>query len=100
ATATETASQSTTVAAAAEEAASNVTTVAAAAEELGSSAQVISRQVAGPAELAQRAAPEAHHAARPVQEPGPPVAPDGRVPGPAPGPRGVPRLRLSPGQPP
>ncbi|MCJ2023917.1 methyl-accepting chemotaxis protein [Methylobacterium sp. J-067] len=59
ATATETASQSTTVAAAAEEAASNVSTVAAAAEELGSSVQEIGRQVAGSAELAQRAVHEA-----------------------------------------
>ncbi|MCJ2087505.1 methyl-accepting chemotaxis protein [Methylobacterium sp. E-005] len=68
ATATETASQSTTVAAAAEEAASNVNTVAAAAEELGSSVQEISRQVAGSAELAQRAVHEADQTGRLVQE--------------------------------
>ncbi|MCJ2133308.1 methyl-accepting chemotaxis protein [Methylobacterium sp. J-026] len=68
ATATETASQSTTVAAAAEEAASNVNTVAAAAEELGSSVQEISRQVAGSAELAQRAVREADHTGALVQE--------------------------------
>ncbi|TXN49968.1 MCP four helix bundle domain-containing protein, partial [Methylobacterium sp. WL2] len=68
ATATETASQSTTVAAAAEEAASNVNTVAAAAEELGSSVQEISRQVAGSAELAQRAVQEADQTGALVQE--------------------------------
>ncbi|MCJ2019470.1 methyl-accepting chemotaxis protein, partial [Methylobacterium sp. E-065] len=68
ATATETASQSTTVAAAAEEAASNVNTVAAAAEELGSSVQEISRQVAGSAELAQRAVHEADQTGSLVQE--------------------------------
>ncbi|SDO66948.1 methyl-accepting chemotaxis protein [Methylobacterium phyllostachyos] len=68
ATATETASQSTTVAAAAEEAASNVNTVAAAAEELGSSVQEIGRQVAGSAELAQRAVREADQTGTLVQE--------------------------------
>ncbi|MDP4006959.1 methyl-accepting chemotaxis protein [Methylobacterium sp. NEAU K] len=68
ATATETASQSTTVAAAAEEAASNVNTVAAAAEELGSSVQEIGRQVAGSAELAQRAVHEANQTGALVQE--------------------------------
>ena len=68
ATATETASQSTTVAAAAEEAASNVNTVAAAAEELGSSVQEIGRQVAGSAELAQRAVHEADQTGALVQE--------------------------------
>jgi methyl-accepting chemotaxis protein len=68
ATATETASQSTTVAAAAEEAASNVNTVAAAAEELGSSVQEIGRQVAGSADLAQRAVHEADQTGTLVQE--------------------------------
>jgi methyl-accepting chemotaxis protein len=68
ATATETASQSTTVAAAAEEAASNVSTVAAAAEELGTSVQEIGRQVAGSAELAQRAVHEADQTGSLVQE--------------------------------
>jgi methyl-accepting chemotaxis protein len=68
ATATQTASQSTTVAAAAEEAASNVNTVAAAAEELGSSVQEIGRQVAGSAELAQRAVHEADQTGTLVQE--------------------------------
>ncbi|WP_267424465.1 methyl-accepting chemotaxis protein [Methylobacterium sp. GC_Met_2] len=68
ATATETATQSTTVAAAAEEAASNVNTVAAAAEELGSSVQEIGRQVAGSAELAQRAVHEADQTVAMVQE--------------------------------
>jgi len=67
-TASETASQSTTVAAAAEEAASNVNTVAAAAEELGSSVQEIGRQVAGSAELAQRAVHEADQTGTLVQE--------------------------------
>ncbi|WP_267427107.1 methyl-accepting chemotaxis protein [Methylobacterium sp. GC_Met_2] len=67
-TATETASQSTTVAAAAEEAASNVSTVAAAAEELGSSVQEIGRQVAGSAELAQRAVHEADQTGTLVQQ--------------------------------
>ncbi|MGU3388935.1 methyl-accepting chemotaxis protein [Methylobacterium sp. D53M] len=68
ATATETASQSTTVAAAAEEAATNVNTVAAAAEELGSSVQEIGRQVAGSADLAQRAVYEADQTGTLVQE--------------------------------
>ena len=68
ATAAETASQSTTVAAAAEEAAANVNTVAAAAEELGSSVQEIGRQVAGSAELAQRAVHEADQTGTLVQE--------------------------------
>ncbi|NEU14619.1 HAMP domain-containing protein [Methylobacterium sp. BTF04] len=68
ATATETASQSTTVAAAAEEAAANVNTVAAAAEELGSSVQEIGRQVAGSAEMAQRAVHEADQTGTLVQE--------------------------------
>lgn len=67
-TATETACQSTTVAAAAEEAASNVNTVAAATEELGSSVQEIGRQVAGSAELAQRAVHEADQTGTLVQE--------------------------------
>ena len=49
----ETASQSMTVAAAAEQAARNVNTVAAAAEELGASVQEIGRQVDGSAELAR-----------------------------------------------
>jgi methyl-accepting chemotaxis protein len=68
ANATQTASQSTNVAAAAEEAASNVNTVAAAAEELGSSVQEIGRQVAGSAELAQRAVSEANQTGILVQE--------------------------------
>ncbi|MDN3575015.1 methyl-accepting chemotaxis protein [Methylobacterium longum] len=67
-TAGETASQSTSVAAAAEEAAYNVNTVAAAAEELGSSVQEIGRQVAGSADLAQRAVSEADQTASLVQE--------------------------------
>ncbi len=69
ATAAETASQSTTVAAARRrEAAANVNTVAAAAEELGSSVQEIGRQVAGSAELAQRAVHEADQTGTLVQE--------------------------------
>ncbi len=52
----------------AEEAASNVSTVAAAAEELGSSVQEIGRQVAGSAELAQRAVHEADQTGTLVQE--------------------------------
>lgn len=68
ATAGETASQSTSVAAAAEEAAYNVNAVAAAAEELGSSVQEIGRQVAGSADLAQRAVSEADQTASLVQE--------------------------------
>ena len=67
-TAAETAAQSSAVAAAAEEAASNVNTVAAAAEELGSSVQEIGRQVAGSADLAQRAVSEADQTASLVQE--------------------------------
>ncbi|KMO11024.1 chemotaxis protein, partial [Methylobacterium indicum] len=61
ATATQTAAQSTSVAAAAEEAATNVGTVAAAAEELGASISEIGRQVAGSAQLAQKAVSEADH---------------------------------------
>ncbi|MER2250386.1 methyl-accepting chemotaxis protein [Methylorubrum podarium] len=68
ATATQTASQSTNVAAAAEEAASNVGTVAAAAEELGASVLEIGRQVAGSADLAQRAVTEADGTAALVHE--------------------------------
>ncbi|MCJ2135602.1 methyl-accepting chemotaxis protein, partial [Methylobacterium sp. J-026] len=64
----ETSAQSGAVAAAAEEAAANVNTVAAAAEELGSSVQEISRQVAGSAELAQRAVHEADQTGALVQE--------------------------------
>ncbi|MGX7707201.1 methyl-accepting chemotaxis protein [Methylobacterium sp. Gmos1] len=59
ATATQTASQSATVAAAAEEAGSNVNTVAAAAEEFGASVQEIGRQVSGSAELARSAVTDA-----------------------------------------
>jgi methyl-accepting chemotaxis protein len=59
ATATQTASQSTTVAAAAEEAASKVSTVAA-SEELGSSVQEIGRQVSSSADLARSAVAEAN----------------------------------------
>ncbi len=58
-TAAQTATQSTSVAVAAEEAALNVNTVAAAAEELGTSVQEIGRQVDGSAELATRAVVEA-----------------------------------------
>jgi methyl-accepting chemotaxis protein len=67
-TATQTARQSTTVAASADEAADNVNTVAAAAEELGSSVQEIGRQVNGSANLAQRAVEEAGQTAALVQE--------------------------------
>ncbi|QRE75166.1 methyl-accepting chemotaxis protein [Methylobacterium aquaticum] len=67
ATATQTASQSTTVAAAAEQASSNVETVAVAAEELGASVQEIGRQVDGSARLAQAAVAEAGQTARQVQ---------------------------------
>ena len=67
-TATQTANQSTTIAAAAEEAASNVNTVAAAAEELGASVQEIGRQVQGSASLAQAAVGEAASTAALVQE--------------------------------
>ncbi|SEO67084.1 Methyl-accepting chemotaxis protein [Methylobacterium sp. ap11] len=66
ATATQTAAQSTSVAAAAEEAATNVGTVAA-AEELGASISEIGRQVAGSAQLAQRAVSEADHTTQFVQ---------------------------------
>ncbi len=65
--ATETASQSTTVAAAAEEAAANVNTVAAATEELSSSVQEIARQVSGSARLAQSAVSEADQTTHLVQ---------------------------------
>ncbi|AYO84225.1 methyl-accepting chemotaxis protein [Methylobacterium brachiatum] len=68
ATASQTASQSTTVAAAAEQAASNVNTVAAAAEELGVSVQEIGRQVDGSAKLAQGAVDEAGQTGALVQE--------------------------------
>ncbi|CAA2106811.1 Methyl-accepting chemotaxis protein 4 [Methylobacterium bullatum] len=68
ATATHTASQSLTVAAAAEEAASNVNTVAAAAEQLGSSVQEIGRQVDGSANLAALAVNEAARTASLVEE--------------------------------
>ena len=68
ATASQTASQSTTVAAAAEQAASNVNTVAAAAEELGVSVQEIGRQVDGSAKLAVGAAAEAGQTGTLVQE--------------------------------
>ncbi|WP_279359204.1 methyl-accepting chemotaxis protein [Methylobacterium indicum] len=67
ATATQTAAQSTSVAAAAEEAATNVGTVAAAAEELGASISEIGRQVAGSAQLAQKAVSEADHTTQFVQ---------------------------------
>lgn len=67
-TAAETASQSGTVAAAAEEAALNVHTVAAAAEELGSSVQEISRQVSSSASLARAAVSEATQTEQLVQE--------------------------------
>ncbi|MCG5247069.1 methyl-accepting chemotaxis protein [Methylorubrum extorquens] len=63
-TATETASQSLTVASAAEEAAANVQTVA---EELGASVQEIGRQVASSADLAESAVGEADHTAVLVQ---------------------------------
>ncbi|KQQ47832.1 chemotaxis protein [Methylobacterium sp. Leaf125] len=67
-TASETAQQSSTVAAAADQAASNVGMVAAAAEELGASVQEIGRQVDGSTELAQRAVDEAARTASQVQE--------------------------------
>ncbi|MBB2960805.1 methyl-accepting chemotaxis protein [Methylobacterium sp. R2-1] len=66
-TAAETASQSVTVASAAEEAAANVGTVAAAAEELGTSVHEIGRQVANSSELAQAAVGEADQTAGLVQ---------------------------------
>ena len=59
ATASQTAAQSTSVAAAAEQASANVGTVAVASEELGTSVQEIARQVAGSAALAQGAVAEA-----------------------------------------
>ncbi|MWV21148.1 HAMP domain-containing protein [Methylobacterium sp. 2A] len=58
-TAAETATQSATVASAAETASGNVQTVASAAEELGTSVQEIGRQVAGAADLARGAVTEA-----------------------------------------
>ena len=67
-TASGTARQSTTVAAAADQAASNVGMVAAAAEELGASVQEIGRQVDGSTQLAQRAVDEAARTATEVQE--------------------------------
>ena len=68
ATATQTASQSSTVAAAAEEAAANVNTVAAAAEELGASVEEIGRQVAGSTKLAGGAVSEADQTGALVRE--------------------------------
>ncbi|MBO1020492.1 MCP four helix bundle domain-containing protein [Methylobacterium sp. SD274] len=67
-TATQTASQSLAVAAAAEQAAYNVNTVAAATEQLGSSVQEIGRQVDGSARLATLAVNEAARTASLVQE--------------------------------
>jgi methyl-accepting chemotaxis protein len=67
-TATQTASQSTTVAAAAEQATTNVNTVAAAAEQLGVSVQEIGRQVDGSTRLAQGAVAEAGQTGALVQE--------------------------------
>ena len=67
-TATQTADQSATVAAAAEKAASNVNTVASAAEELSSSVAEIERQVDGSANLAQLAVTEADHTGALVNE--------------------------------
>ncbi|MCJ2115894.1 methyl-accepting chemotaxis protein [Methylobacterium sp. J-001] len=66
-TATETAVQSTNVAAAAEEAATNVQTVAAAAEELGSSVSEIGRQVTGSTNLAKAAVLDADQTTQLVQ---------------------------------
>jgi len=66
-TATETAAQSTNVAAAAEEAATNVQTVAAAAEELGSSVSEIGRQVTGSTNLAKAAVLDADQTTQLVQ---------------------------------
>ncbi|GJE40853.1 methyl-accepting chemotaxis protein [Methylobacterium soli] len=68
ATAAETATQSTTVAAAAEQASGNVTMVSSAAEELGSSVDEIGRQVDGSAALARAAETEAGQTAALVQE--------------------------------
>ncbi|MGU3450684.1 methyl-accepting chemotaxis protein [Methylobacterium fujisawaense] len=62
-TAQQTASQSDTVAAAAEEASTGVRTVAAAVEELGTSVQEIARQVQGSSELARAAVGEADRTA-------------------------------------
>ncbi|MBP1180830.1 methyl-accepting chemotaxis protein [Methylobacterium sp. PvR107] len=67
-TATETAGQSSTGAAAAEEAAANVNTVAAAAEELGASVEEIGRQVAGSTRLAAGAVSEADQTGALVRE--------------------------------
>ncbi|WCS25767.1 methyl-accepting chemotaxis protein [Methylobacterium sp. NMS14P] len=67
-TATQTAGQSTTVAAAAERASGNVDTVAAAAEELGTSVQEIGRQADGSADIARQAAAEADRTAARVQD--------------------------------
>ncbi|GJE27680.1 methyl-accepting chemotaxis protein [Methylobacterium organophilum] len=67
-TATQTASQSSTVAEAAEEASANVSTVASAAEELGASVQEISRQVSGSSDLARRAVGEADQTASLVHD--------------------------------
>ncbi|MFC5552539.1 methyl-accepting chemotaxis protein [Methylobacterium iners] len=67
-TAGQTASQTSSVAAAAEEASTNVTMVSAAAEELGGSVSEISRQVGGSADLARRAVEEAGQTAALVQE--------------------------------
>ncbi|MFF9550753.1 methyl-accepting chemotaxis protein [Methylobacterium fujisawaense] len=66
--ASDTARQSTTVAAAANQAAANVNTVAAAAEELGASVNEIARQVSGSEELAGQAVREADQTATLVQE--------------------------------
>ena len=66
-TASRTASQSTSVAVAAEQAASNVRTVAAAAEELGASVEEIGRQVDGSASLAQLVVAEADQTGHLVQ---------------------------------
>ena len=68
ATASETACQSTSVAAAAGQAAGNVETVATAAEQLGASVAEIGRQVSGASALARNAVSEAEHSARLVQE--------------------------------
>ncbi len=67
-TASDTAAQSSSVAAAAEQAASNVNTVAAAAEELGASVREIGRQASGSATLAQAAVVESSRTAALVQE--------------------------------
>lgn len=68
ATASQTAGQSGSFAAAAEEAASNVNTVAAAAEELGASVLEIGRQVGGSADLARAAVTEAGQTTALVKE--------------------------------